>query len=172
MAVAQTSKRYNAFYRLRGNEAQLGVVVGGSIGGYGFFQDILNVHLREDYKKTKVPIKISHDERNPSVACTNAIKLAEETVAAAGSDAATIATAIATETTRLVALGLTPLTDVQVKNIDNMQHHLDKLFWSILQLTTTGFARSIVVNTVATESFRMAQSLGMHSGGILALRQA
>ena len=40
-------------------EAQLGVVVRGSIGGYAFFQDILNVHFREDYKKTKVPINIS-----------------------------------------------------------------------------------------------------------------
>ena len=150
MAVAQTSKRYNAFYRLRGNEAQLGVVVGGSIGGYGFFQDILNVHLREDYKKTKVPIKISHDERNPSVACTKAIKLAEETATAAGSDPATITAAVLAETGKQAALGRTSLTDAQVKNIDNMQHHVDKLFWSILQLTTTGFARYIVVNTVAT----------------------
>ena len=150
-------------------EAQLGVVVGGCFDGYGFFQDILNVQFREDYKKTSVPIKISEDERNPYVACGNAIKAAKESATAAGSNAATIATAIATETTRLAALGRTPLTDDQINNIDIMQHHIDKLFWSLLQLTTTGFARSIVVNTVATESFRVGQSLGMHTGGILAL---
>ena len=150
-------------------EAQLGVAVGGNIGGYSFFQDILNAHFREDYKKTKVPIKITQDERNPFVACTKAVKLAEETATAAGGDAAAVNAAVLAETARQAALGRTSLTDAQIKSIDRMQYHVDKLFWSILQLTTTGFARSIVVNTVATESFRVGQSLGMHTGGILAL---